>query len=472
MPAGSLAFDKKGRTVKATPDIKTVSQLLDLRKANMLVVNPEYQRGAVWTLPQQKKLVDSVLRGYHIPLIYLHYIKRQVAGITQEGYEVIDGQQRINSLYLYTEGQFKLFDPIADEAEARFPSFIKEMPCDWGGKLFDDLTPERRQKFLDTELSVVLIETEIPNEARDLFIRLQGGMPLNSQEKRDAWPGNFTEFILKIGGKPELLKYPGHDFFKVVMKAKNSNRGNFRQLAAQIVMLYLTRRETDGERLCDTNRDAIDTFYYRHLTFDMQSPEVRRFKDILDLLTQLLGDGKRSKVIGHEAIHLVLLVDSLLDAYTRGWTAHFAEAFDKFRHEFAEAKKTRFEDNPSEYWRKYGELTRVNSDRADNILRRHQFYAEKMYGWLSPVLKDPQRGFDPIEREIIYYRERKRCQVCGSDVLWSDHEIHHVDGHAQGGKTVLENGALVHKHCHPKGRAAEQFAKTFREKKLGTEQKG
>jgi hypothetical protein len=31
-----------------------------------------------------------------------------------------------------------------------------------------------------------------PNEARDLFVRLQAGMPLNSQEKRDAWPGQFT----------------------------------------------------------------------------------------------------------------------------------------------------------------------------------------------------------------------------------------------------------------------------------------
>ena len=413
--------------MKATPDTKTVKQLLDLRKANMLVVNPEYQRGAVWTEPQQKRLVDSVLRGYQIPLIYLHYVSRQVAGYPQHGFEVIDGQQRINSLYLYTEGQFKLFDPVANEAEARFPSFIKDIPCEWAGKAFEDLSPKMQQTLLDTPLSVVLIETEIPNEARDLFIRLQGGMPLNSQEKRDAWPGQFTEFVLKIGGKPELAKYPGHDFFKVVMKAKNSNRGNFRQLAAQIIMLYLTRRESSGEKLCDTNRDAIDTFYYKHLTFDPQSADVRRFKEILDLLTQLLGDGKRPKVIGHEAIHLILLVDSLFDSYTRGWTAKFAEAFDQFKGEFANAKKTRFEDNPSEYWRKYGELTRVNSDRADNILRRHQFFAEKMYGWINPVLKDPQRGFDPIEREIIYFRDKKRCQVCSADVPWSDGEIHHVD---------------------------------------------
>jgi hypothetical protein len=56
-------------------------------------------------------------------------------------------------------------------------------------------------------------------------------MPLNSQEKRDAWPGKFTEYILKVAGKPELARYPGHDFFKRVMKARDKNRGEFRQAA-------------------------------------------------------------------------------------------------------------------------------------------------------------------------------------------------------------------------------------------------
>src|SRR5205823_13178717 len=140
----------------------------------------------------------------------------------------------------------------------------------------------------------------------DLFIRLQAGMPLNSQEKRDAWPGNFTEYVLKVAGKPELPKYPGHDFFKDVMKAKQHNRGEYRQLAAQIVMLYQTRRQNG--RLCDINREAIDGFYYKNLDFDLNGPEAKRFSQILDTLTRLLGDGKRKRIIGHEAISLVLLV--------------------------------------------------------------------------------------------------------------------------------------------------------------------
>ena len=123
-------------------------------------------------------------------------------------------------MYFFKEGKFKLFDPVKDEAEARFPAFVKEQPCPWGGKDFEHLTRELQQRFLNTPLPVVMIETQDQNEVRDLFIRLQAGMPLNSQEKRDAWPGNFTEYILKVGGKPVLPRYPGHDFFVKVMKAK------------------------------------------------------------------------------------------------------------------------------------------------------------------------------------------------------------------------------------------------------------
>jgi hypothetical protein len=178
------------------------------------------------------------------------------------------------------------------------------------------------------------------------------------------------------------------------------------------------------------------------------------------------GSRKRSKVIKHEAIHLLLLVDSLWEDYTRGWITNFAAAFDKFREEAALGKKTRHDPQPSEYWVRYGQWTRVNSDRAENILVRHQFFVEKMYDWLQPKLKDQQRIFGALERELIYYRDKKRCQECDAEVAWSDHEIHHVEEHSQGGKSILDNGALVHKHCHPKGaKRSAEFAEKWKNKR-------
>jgi hypothetical protein len=450
------------------PDDLKVRDVLELKSQQMLVVNPEYQRGSVWNLSQKKKLVDSVLRGYPIPLIYFHHIRQEAGKLVSERFEVIDGQQRINALSDFHEGAFKLFDPVKDEAEARFPDFVKKQPCPWGGKSFHDFDEGIKAKFLDAPLRIVRIETHDPNEARDLFVRLQSGMPLNSQEKRDAWPGQFTDFVLRLGGKTGLARYPGHDFFNILMGArKTADRGKFRQLAAQIAMLYITRRASDSDSFCDINSASVDDFYYENLGFDSNSTDAKRLFEILDKLMRLLGDQKRSKIINHEAIHLVLLVDSLLDDYTRSWEDSFAAAFDNFRHQFAIGKTTRDEPSPSEYWLRYGVHTRVNSDRGEMIQVRHEFFVAKMREALDLKLKDPQRIFGALERELIYYRDKKRCAVCGGQVAWPDSEIHHVEEHSKGGTTTLENGALVHRECHPKGTKAVEFAKRWRAEKSG-----
>lgn len=460
-----VSLTKEELDMNAVPGDLKVSEVLDLKKQQMLVVNPEYQRGVVWTLTQKKKLVDSVLRGYPIPLIYFHHIRQAAAKLVSQRYEVIDGQQRINALSDFHDGAFKLLDPIKDEKEARFPDFVKKQPCPWARKSFQELSQKQKENFLNTTLRMVQIETHDPNEARDLFVRLQSGMPLNSQEKRDAWPGQFTDFVLRLGGKPGLARYPGHDFFNILMRARKvQDRGKFRQLAAQIAMLYFTRRSKGI--FCDTNAAAIDDFYYENLGFDPESPDASRLFDILDKITHLLTDQKRPKLIGHEAIHLVLLVDSIFDGYTRSWEGGFASAFDQFRSEFALGKQTRNEANPGEYWLRYGVLTRVNSDRADAIQRRHEFFSSKMRKSLKLELKDTQRRFGDLERELIYYRDRKKCAVCGADVIWSDVDIHHVDEHAKGGKTSLANGALVHRHCHPKGKKAIEFARIWLKRDL------
>jgi 5-methylcytosine-specific restriction endonuclease McrA len=110
--------------------------------------------------------------------------------------------------------------------------------------------------------------------------------------------------------------------------------------------------------------------------------------------------------------------------------------------------------------------TRVNSDRADVIQRRHQFFVEKMRERLKLQLLDSQRAFGALERELIYYRDKKKCAVCEADVTWDEAEIHHVEPFRSGGRVALENGALVHTHCHPKGNAAEAaFATKWRVRK-------
>ena len=153
------------------------------------------------------------MRAYPLPIIYLHHIRKSVAGMQREDLEIIDGQQRINALYEFSEGGYRLFHPVNDDAQARFPNFLKSQPCPWGGKDFHGLTQGLQSWFLSTKLPIAQIISDDVNEVRDLFVRLQAGLPLDAQEKRDAYPGEFTEFILRLGGKPQLPRFPGHPFF-------------------------------------------------------------------------------------------------------------------------------------------------------------------------------------------------------------------------------------------------------------------
>lgn len=435
----------------------TVAQILKLKKNGMLPVNPEYQRGAVWNDAQKKKLIDSVLRGYPLPLIYLHHKIQEVAGLRNEGLEIIDGQQRISVLHEFSEGAIRLFDPIKDDKQARFPNFIKNKPCSWALCDFHTLPEFYRKRFLDTELLVVMIKTDDEDEARDLFIRLQSGLPLNAQEKRDAWPGGFTSLILWLAGKQGLIRYPGHEFFVRVVRSKSIDRGEVRQLCAQICMLYIEKSKISG--FVDISTPEIDEYYYRNLDFQQTSPIVERIVKTLDVAFSVFSSQSAPRLWGHEAIHVVLLIDSLLSGYAKGWQTDFVAGFEGFKGHLALEKKTK----SGEYWANYGQLTQTQSDQARTIQRRHSFFARKMFEYLKPKALDPSRMYGPVERDIVYYTHLKRCAVCGDEINWVDLEIHHVDEHQAGGQTNLDNAAPVHSDCHPKGEAAvKAFAENWK----------
>ena len=437
----------------------TVSEVVELAKNGMATANPEYQRGAVWSPDQRKKLIDSVMRGYQLPIFYLHYKRTEAGGLTRESYDIIDGQQRITSLYQFVEGAFTLF--AANDPRARFPKFLHDAPCPWGEKNFRGLSEELQTRLLESKLPVAYIESDDNNEVRDLFVRLQSGSPLNSQEKRDTYPGQFTDFILQLGGKPGIARYPGHNFFQRVLKMKpGQDRGKTRQLAAQIAILFRERR-TNGS-FTDINAGAIDNYYYTNLDFDSDDSKCKRLMAILDKLDELLGSGKMSPLRGHDAMHLVLFLDQIWDGYTRSWEAKLREAQGKFSVIVAKAAKSSRDGNPDEAWLKYGLWTRSNSDRGENIRLRHRYYVQRMFellGNLTPL--DPRRAFDAFEREVIYWRDSTKCQKpgCGAVVPWNEAEIHHIKPHSEGGRTEVGNGALVHKHCHPLSAAdVQEFA--------------
>jgi hypothetical protein len=441
--------------VKIETDKMKILDLLQLRRSEMLTINREYQRGAVWSDTQKKKLIDSVLRCYPLPLIYLHYKKVAVAGLQRDALEIIDGQQRINTLYDFVENAFELFDPIQDEKQAKFPNFIKKTNCTWARKKYRDLIQEDKDTFDNTDIFVVKISTENDDEARDLFIRLQAGLPLNAQEKRDAWPGGYTEFVLQYGGKPEIPRYRGHDFFQKTLKPKIQDRGKIRIYCAQIGMLFF--ENILNNKWPDVGTRSVDEYYYENLDFDINSLHVKKFKSVLDKLVDLFLGYKGKQIKQHEAMHLVLFVNTLMCDYVPGWELNFIRSFDYFRHQNALAKKQK----SGIFWDNFGMLSSTSAVQAQTVQKRHLFFSEQMLSLLKPEKKDANRIFNDNEREIVYLRYNKKCAVCLQLIDWKDLEIHHVKEHHFGGETTIDNAVPVHAKCHPKGNEAIIFSQNW-----------
>ena len=459
--------------MKSKIDSMTIGGLIKLREDKLLIPNWEYQRGAVWTEKQMRLLIDSILRDYQTPLIYLREITKGDDRYGSTSLEVIDGQQRINSLWGFTSGYiinneypdgkkpkpFKaLINPQSEEDSDDLPVSLRKYPCYWAGKTFKEFSEEKQKEFLEREVPVVIIKCD-DDETRDLFIRLQGGSSLKAQEIRDSWPGDFCHLVVRIGGKPQH-KEPGHEFFRTVMNAKPAkDRGRTRQLVAQLLTLFLSRRENKDAMLHSIKSDILDSQYRQRAGLyknQSQVDEVDRFEKILDKLTSLFKDGERNPLKAHDVLHLVLLVDTLWDDYTSKWTKGITKAYDNFAAQIGQAREIKKladigsqDKELRDVW-EYYQKTKASSDNKETIERRHEIYVRRMFRLLGNnlVIKDPQRGFPFVMRQIIYYRDDKKCVKCGDIVKWRDAEIHHKVAHSDGGKTILDNGVLMCQVCH------------------------
>ncbi|SFF11710.1 Protein of unknown function DUF262 [Sulfitobacter brevis] len=128
---------------------------------------PNFQRQYVWPDKLASRLVESVLLNVPIPPCYLS--ENEECEL-----DVIDGQQRIFSIYRYVENQFKLqgLEALTEFNNLRFFEL-----------------PSREQRMLMTHtLRCVVIKNESHPEIKfDVFERLNTStMPLNAQELRNC----------------------------------------------------------------------------------------------------------------------------------------------------------------------------------------------------------------------------------------------------------------------------------------------
>jgi len=177
-------------------------------KDRTIQLNPDFQREEVWVVKQKRELIESILMGIPLPMIYLAENK-------QGNLVVIDGRQRLTTFFDFMNNKFYLRDLTILK---RFDNVY-----------FDDqdkgniLSPKERADIEDYQLQINVIKPPTPDRIKfDIFERVnRAGTQLNKQEMRNAlYQGKATEILKKLSELIIFKKITNNSIKKTRMKDK------------------------------------------------------------------------------------------------------------------------------------------------------------------------------------------------------------------------------------------------------------
>ena len=251
-----------------------------LGKERTRISFPEYQREPhLWSRERKRLLIDSILIDIDIPKFYFNK--------SPEGYEVVDGQQRLWAIWDYLDNSFK----YTVEGEP---------------KSFSELSDEQRHRILNYELQVVVLEDASDEYLRQLFLRLQLGLLLLTGEKLNAASGKMKSFIFAESASHAFIEGLGIP-----------NRRFAREtLAAQIAINSFTRAKLNT--FARTRYEDLIAFLREYR--NPKGADLRFFKSqskqvaaVLDQMAAAFGSRARNLRSRSYALSLYLLFEEYRD---------------------------------------------------------------------------------------------------------------------------------------------------------------
>ncbi len=165
-----------------------VEQLVSRIKHEEIDLAPDFQRMAgIWDHKRKSRLIESLLLRIPIPVFY-------VAADDNEKWSVVDGVQRISTIYAYVTGEFPL----------KQLEYLTQLTK----HLHDELPRQMQRRISETQLVVNVIEPGTPEEVMfNIFRRINtGGMTLKGQEIRHALhPGPVRDYLKELAQSQEFL---------------------------------------------------------------------------------------------------------------------------------------------------------------------------------------------------------------------------------------------------------------------------
>jgi len=218
-------------TVNIVPESASVFQLKRKRDKipPLLKLDPDFQRlGNVWNPKQKSELIESIIMGIPLPLIY---VKEDDRGV----YIIVDGRQRLTTLFQFMNNEFPL-QKLSVLKGLNDAYFSKTSDSDVKHDKY--LSQAHQSKVEDCPLTLHVIKPPTPDRVTfDLFDRVnRGGTRLNNQEMRNAiYQGEATKLLNK------LVNFKS--FKDATENAIKPDRMKDRYLVLRMVGFYLWREK-------------------------------------------------------------------------------------------------------------------------------------------------------------------------------------------------------------------------------------
>ncbi|MGL4782468.1 MAG: DUF262 domain-containing protein [Aeromonas hydrophila] len=222
-------------------NIATFWENYNLKKYNF---DPSYQReGDVWSEPDKSYLIDTILKNFPMPPIFLHQHIATDTGKTI--YDVIDGKQRLTAIISFLNNQISVPEDFSSDGfgDTRlegvyFKDFDNPELIEWKKNLW---------KY---EITIEYVETDDTSVVNHIFDRLnRNGEPLTKQELRKAKYGSSSFYKI-------VAEYSESDIFKNTKERLRSNRLEHHEFVSELIFLISEDRIIAGD-----NPIELDTLY-------------------------------------------------------------------------------------------------------------------------------------------------------------------------------------------------------------------
>lgn len=253
-----------------------VRDFISWQKNGTLELSPKFQRRPVWKPGAKSFLIDTILRGLPVPIIFLREKIGDISDL-EPSREVVDGQQRLRTIFSFIRPSLlKDFDSSRDSflvSEKHNKHFCK--------KQFSNLPEDIQRSILDYTFSVHVLPAGVDDrEVLQIFSRMNStGVKLNNQELRNA------EFIGEM--KTSIYNSSIGQLYKwrdwKVFTENSISRMEEVELVSEIYQFML-----DG--IVSKSQKSLNTMYHEYEEeFKDRDEAEKRFNMIMDLIDDELG---------------------------------------------------------------------------------------------------------------------------------------------------------------------------------------